>query len=148
MAALDAAETARLLAHFRGTRMFMPVLLAVMCGLRRGEIAALRWGSVDLARRQMAIVESTEQTTKGVRFKETKSGRARTVALPALVVDELRRAHLEQAEELLRIGVRLADQTHVVAQVDGQPLQPNSVTHEFVGSWPRRANCPASASTT
>ncbi len=132
MAALDAGETARLLAYFRGTRMFMPVLLAVMSGLRRGEIAALRWGSVDLALRQLAIVESTEQTTKGVRFKETKSGRARTVALPALVVDELRRAHLEQAEELLRIGVRLTDQAHVVAQVDGQPLQPNSVTHEFV----------------
>jgi integrase len=39
---LDSAETARLLAHFRGARMFMPVLLAALCGLRRGEIAALR----------------------------------------------------------------------------------------------------------
>ncbi len=49
MKALDPAETARLLAHFRGTRMFTPVLLAVMCGLRRGEITALRWASVDFA---------------------------------------------------------------------------------------------------
>ena len=32
----------------------------------------------------------------------------------------------------MRIGVRLTDQTHVVAQADGQPLQPNSLTHEFV----------------
>ena len=52
--------------------------------------------------------------------------------MPSLVADELRRARLEQAEELLRIGVRLTDQTHVVAQVDGRPLQPNSLTHEFV----------------
>ena len=42
MKALDSAETARLLAHFRGARMFTPVLLAALCGLRRGEIAALR----------------------------------------------------------------------------------------------------------
>jgi len=132
MSTLDPAETARLLARFRGTRMFAPVLLAVMCGLRRGEITALRWGSVDLTRRQLSIVESTEQTTKGTRSKETKSGRARTVAMPSLVVDELGRARLDQAEELLRVGVRLTDQTHVVAQVDGQPLQPNSLTHEFV----------------
>jgi integrase len=132
MAALDAQKTARLLAHFRNTRMFAPVLLAVMCGLRRGEITALRWASIDLVRRQLSVVESTEQTTKGVRFKETKSGRSRTVALPAPVVDELRRVRLAQAEELLRVGVRLTDQTHVVAQVDGQPLQPNSLTHEFV----------------
>jgi integrase len=132
MLALDATETVRLLAHFRDTRMFTPVLLAVMCGLRRGEITALRWSSVDLGRKQMSVVESVEQTAKGVRSKETKSGRARTVALPALVVDELRRARIAQAEELLKVGVRLTDQTHVVAQVDGQPLQPNSLTHEFV----------------
>ena len=132
MAALDPSETARLLAHFRGTRMFVPVLLAALCGLRRGEIAALRWASVDLTRRQLSVLESAEQTTKGVRFKETKSGRARTVALPALVVEELRLARLRQAEELLRVGVRLSDQTHVVAQLDGQSLQPNSLTHEFV----------------
>jgi integrase len=132
MAALDAAETAQLLAHCRATRMFTPVLLAVMCGLRRGEITALRWGSVDLARGQLSVVESTEQTTKGIRSKETKNGRARTVALPAMVADELRRARVVQAEQLLRVGVRLTDQTHVVAKVDGQPLQPRSLTHEFV----------------
>jgi integrase len=100
MAALDAQKTARLLAHFRNTRMFAPVLLAVMCGLRRGEITALRWASIDPVRRQLSVAESTEQTTKGVRFKETKSGRSRTVALPALVVDELRRVRVAQAEEL------------------------------------------------
>jgi hypothetical protein len=51
MTALDVAETARLLDHFRGARMFVPVVLAVHavpCGLRRGEVTALRWGSVDL----------------------------------------------------------------------------------------------------
>ena len=32
----------------------------------------------------------------------------------------------------MRVGVRLTDQTHVVAQVDGQPLQPNSLTPKFV----------------
>ncbi len=132
MSALDAVNTAKLLVHFRGTRMFIPVLIAVMCGLRRGEITALRWGSVDLRRGQLSVIESMEQTAKGVRSKETKSGRARTVALPGMVVDELRRARVAQAEELLKVGVRLADQTHVIVQVDGRPLQPNSLTHEFV----------------
>jgi integrase len=132
MRALDAAETAVLIAHFRGTRMFIPVLLAVLCGLRRGEIAALRWCSVDLARRQLSVAQSTEQTKSGTRLKETKSGRVRTVALPSLVVDDLRKHRARQAEELLKIGVRTNDETHIVAQEDGAPLQPNSLTHEFV----------------
>ncbi len=132
MHALDAAETAVLIAHFRSTRMFIPVLLAVLCGLRRGEIAALRWCSADLARGQLSVAQSTEQTKSGTRLKETKSGRARTVALPSLIVDELRKYRVHQSEELLKIGVRTNDETHIVAQEDGTPLQPNSLTHEFV----------------
>ena len=43
------------------------------------------------------------------------------------------RAHkARQAEELLRLGVRLNTEQHVVAKEDGQPLQPRSVTHEWV----------------
>jgi integrase len=132
MKAFDPDETARLLAHFRGTRMFVPVILAVMCGLRRGEITALCWRSVDLTRGQLSVAESTEQTTKGLRQKETKSGRSRTVALPSLVIDELRRRRAQQAEELLKVGVGITNQAYLVAREDGRPLQPNSLTHEFV----------------
>lgn len=132
MRALDAAETAALLDHFRPTRSYVPVLLAALCGLRRGEVTALRWRSIDLERGQMAVSESMEQTKAGIRAKETKSGKSRTVALPSLVVDDLRRHRIQQAEELLRLGVRMTDDVHVIAQADGRPLQPNSLTHEFV----------------
>ncbi|MHC2019978.1 tyrosine-type recombinase/integrase [Methylobacterium sp. CM6247] len=131
MRALDANETALLLAHFRPTRVFVPALLGALCGLRRGEVTALRWRAVDFANAQLAIVESTEQTKAGTRAKETKSGRARRVALPSLVVDELRRHRLRQAEELLKLGVRLSDDDFVYAQADGSAVQPNSLTHEF-----------------
>ncbi|GJE41859.1 tyrosine-type recombinase/integrase [Methylobacterium soli] len=131
MRAFDAHETALLLAHFRPTRMFIPVVLGALCGLRRGEVTALRWRAVDCAAGQLAIVESTEQTTRGTRSKETKSGRARRVALPSFALEELRQHRLRQAEELLRIGVRLTDDAYVFAQADGSPVQPNSLTHEF-----------------
>ena len=55
MLALDEAQTAALLAHFEPTRMHVPVMLAALCGLRRGEIAALLWRSVDLDRGQISI---------------------------------------------------------------------------------------------
>lgn len=126
MKALDAAQTAHLLAHFRPTRMYVPVLLAVLCGLRRGEVAALTWRAVNLERGQMAVAASAEQTKAGVRIKETKSGRARTA------IDELRRHRLHAAEEPLRLGAKVGPDTPVVAQEDGSPLQSNSLTHEFV----------------
>lgn len=132
MAAYDIGQTAELLQVMRGTRIFVPTLLAVLCGLRRGEICALRWRSVDLAKGQLAVINSAEQTKAGVRFKEPKSGKARTVSLSATVVEELRQHRVRQAQALLKVGVRLSDDTLVVCQADGSLLQPRSLTHEWV----------------
>ncbi len=131
MSTYDMAQTVELLEAVRDTRLFIPVVLGVLCGLRRGEIIALRWRQVDLANAQLAIVESAEQTGDGVRYKQPKSGRSRTVALSAFVLDELRAHRLRQAEELLRLGARQNEATFVYTREDGQPVQPRSLTHAW-----------------
>jgi integrase len=120
MRVLDADGTIELIEAARATPLFIPILLGVLCGLRRGEVTALRWRSVDLEAGQLAIVASTEQTEAGVREKETKSGKGRAVALPSLIMEELRAHRIRQAEQLLQLGVRLTDDHHVVARVDGR----------------------------
>ncbi|WP_375762854.1 tyrosine-type recombinase/integrase [Bradyrhizobium sp. Pha-3] len=136
---IDALSTAAVFDAARERRLFVPLVLASLCGLRRGEITALRWKSVDLENGQLAVIASTEQTDAGaIREKEAKSGRARTVALPAMAVEELRRWRVTQAQELLRLGVRADDDWHVVTQFDGSPLQPRSLTHvvsAFLKDW-------------
>ena len=133
MTTYDLQQTAQLIDAMRGTRMHVPVLLAVLCGMRRGEIAALRWGQVDLVAGQLAVVQSAEQTKAGVRYKPPKSGKARTVALSGMVIEELRTLRLRQAEELLRLGIRLTESSFVCCREDGLPLQPNTLTI----SWDR-----------
>jgi integrase len=86
----DVGTMAAALDKARPLRVFVPALLAGLCALRRGEIVALRWRHVDLDRGQLTIMESAEQTRAGVRLKAPKSGRGRTVALPAKVTAELR----------------------------------------------------------
>ena len=100
MTTYDLAQTADLIEATRGTRMTITVILAVLCGLRRGEIAALRWRNVNLAGAQLAVTESAEQTRASVRYKKPKSGKVRTVALSARVVNELRSHRVQQAQEL------------------------------------------------
>jgi integrase len=132
MQTYDLSQTATLIEAMRPTRMFIPTLLAVLCGLRRGEIAALRWRNVDLVAGNVAIVESAEQTKAGIRYKEPKSGKARNVRLSETVIEELSTWRIKQAEELLRVGMRADGDTFVVSQADGSPLQPRSITHEWV----------------
>ncbi len=46
----DTDEAVDVLETLRPTRMFIPTVLGMVCGLRRGEITALRGHSVDLDR--------------------------------------------------------------------------------------------------
>ena len=132
MQTYDLEQTAELIETARGGRVFMPVLLAVLGGPRRGEIAALRWRHVDLAAGQLAVVQSAEQTKAGVRYKEPKSGRGRTIALSATLAAELKAHRLHQVQALLRLGKRLTDDVFVVTRGDGLPLRPHSLGQEWV----------------
>ena len=51
---------------------------------------ALRWRNVDLERGQLSVVASAEQTDLGVREKEPKNGKGRTIVLSDTEVEELR----------------------------------------------------------
>jgi integrase len=132
MTTYDMPQTAALLDALKGERIYIPAMLAVLCGLRRGEIAALRWRNVDLEKGSLAVVESVEQMNGSVRLKETKSGRVRTVALPLTARDELRAHRLAQTQNMLKLGVRLTDNSFVCALEDGSPMQPTFITHEWV----------------
>jgi integrase len=72
MRTYDLGQTAELIEAVRGKRIFVPAILAVLCGLRRGEIAALRWSNVDLVKGQLAVVQSAEQTRQAFATKNPK----------------------------------------------------------------------------
>jgi integrase len=140
---IDARTTATVFDAARERRLFISLVLAALCGLRRGEITALRWRAIDLDNGQLAVVASTEQLDTGpidkrIREKESKSGKSRTIALPSLAVEELRRWRASQAEELLKLGIRTDDSWHVVTNEDGSSPQPRSVTRgvsKFLNEW-------------
>jgi integrase len=136
---LDPAGTADVIEEARNYALLVPIILAVLCGMRRGEIAALRWRSLDLDAGRLSVVASIEQTKAGCREKDAKSGRGRAVALPALVVEELRRHRLAQAQAMLAIGVRVTAEHHVVMRADAIPLQPNSTTQGIAKFLKKRA---------
>jgi integrase len=138
MACLDSNGIAALLEASRNTSLYMPILIAVSTGMRRGEIVALRWRNVDFDNASIAVVSSIEQTREGTREKPPKNGRGRTLALSAMLVEELRQHRAQQAEHLLRLGVRLTDDHHVVMKADGSPYPPLSVGVMFSQLLSRR----------
>jgi integrase len=129
---LNADATLALMETTRATELFPIILLAAMTGMRRGELAALRWQAINFEAGQLAVTASVEQIGRASREKPPKSERARTVALPGLLVEELRRYRIVQAEQLLRLGVRQSDAMHVCLRADGSPWLPSLISAAFV----------------
>lgn len=142
MAVFTAEQSAEFLGAIKHTHTYWPVLMALATGMRRGEVLGLRWKNVDLDRASLRVVESVEQTRAGLRFKAPKTEQARAVTLPAFAVDELRRLKRQQAENLLRLGVRQTGETLVCCREDGQVLQPTSLTHQFTYLMGRSPDLP------
>jgi integrase len=122
MTTLSTEQSAHLLEAIKHTRVYWPVLLALSTGMRRGEIFALRWKNVDLARGTLCVMESLEQTKVGIRFKAPKSDRTRVIKLPTFAVEELRRLKREQAEQLLTLGVWQIGETLVCGTCRWPPV--------------------------
>src|SRR5207302_8513608 len=61
MKVLDLDSTASLIEVARGGRLYIPILFFALCGLRRAEVAALRWNRLDLDARRLSVSTSIEQ---------------------------------------------------------------------------------------
>jgi integrase len=132
MKVLDLDSTASLIEFARGGCLYIPILLFTLCGLRRAEVAALRWNRLNLDTHRLSVSTSIEQTGQGIREKPPKNGKTRSIALPALVVEDLRRHRIKQAEQLFALGVRQTEDTHICLREDGSPWPPRGLTYAFV----------------
>ncbi|MGC2632650.1 MAG: tyrosine-type recombinase/integrase [Candidatus Cybelea sp.] len=116
----------------KGTRLEVPVQVAVMTGLRRGELLALRWNGVDFERKRLVVSESLEETQQfGLRFKAPKSGKVRVIPLADALVETLKTHKAKQNQERLRLGAAYIDQGLVFCNEDGSTWPPDTLTHQF-----------------
>ena len=132
MRALDETQTVELLNTAKRSRLYRPIFMAVTTGMRRGELLALRWNAIDLDAGVLSVREALEQTKDGLAFKQPKTGRSRrTVDLPQIAIDELRRHKVEQAKHRLSLGKLYQDNDLVFPRPDGTPWAPDRFSSSF-----------------
>jgi integrase len=77
------------------------VLLLSYCGLRWGELAALKVGRVDLLRHRLSVAEAVSEVRGTLIWGTPKSHHARSVPIPGFMVDDLAVAMAGKAPDAL-----------------------------------------------
>ena len=129
-----AKQADQFLRGVRGDRMEVAWLL-VLYGLRRGEVAGLRWVDVDLKNRTVAIKRARVSVDGRAQESLPKTARGhRTLPLTDDLVGALRRAKRLQAADRLAAGPAYDDSGYVVANELGQPLPPGTLTYRWAAA--------------
>lgn len=106
------------------------VLVAVLCGLRPGELLGLRWEDVDLDEMILRVRKRLDEETLTLVELKTESSR-RTLKMPQIVVAALRRLKAWQAAEKLRRGAEYQDHGLVFPAMNGAPKWGSEVRRRF-----------------
>ncbi|MDL2248745.1 tyrosine-type recombinase/integrase [Tyzzerella sp. OttesenSCG-928-J15] len=116
----------KLLEVVDGDRMEIVVKLAGMLGMRREELAALKWKNIDLENKTIAIVEARTQAGKHIIEKDTKNASSyRTLHMPNDIAELLTKIKAAQEENKRLLGSGYTDGGYVICWEDGTPYKPN-----------------------
>lgn len=109
------------------------VWLAMVTGVRRGELCGLRWHDVDLNAGVLALSRSIGQRNAETWEKDTKTHQHRRIALDAETVEILAEHHRRCVQRAGSLGLALTRDAFLFSLVpDGSThLRPNSVSERY-----------------
>jgi len=129
---LTLEETAKLLEAAKQTRLYIPILLAISTGMRRGEVLGLRWKDVDLNRRTVRVVQILITDGQKLLFTPPKTKKSkRTIDITDVLTQALKKHKTEQAKEKLALGAAYRDNGLVIAEPDGTPVNPDTFSARY-----------------
>lgn len=131
-------ELLELLEQVKGTKLEFPVYIAVYYGLRRSEIAGLKWSAIDFNYKTVSIVHTVvycnvdgkAQVVAKDRAKTSKS--IRTLPLMPEIEEMLLRMRAEQKKHKDFLKGHYNDQGYIYVLEDGTPINPDYITKAFI----------------
>ncbi len=121
------------LRHVEGFRLYPLFLLAMTTGMRRGELAGLRWEDVDLESATISVRQTRIAISYKVEVSRPKTARSRrSIGLDSKTVAALRSWRTQQLEERLAWGPAWIDTGLVFTREDGSPPHPEYISRSFL----------------
>ncbi len=125
-------QAQELLRKAQGHVLYPVVLLTVFYGLRRSEVAGLKWDAVNFTEDTLIIRNTIVKVTHTIEKERTKNKKSyRTLPLIPEVKEYLLQLKKQQAENRRLLGTEYEDNGHVCVWPDGRILHPDYITGSF-----------------
>jgi len=129
----DAETRANAMTVLRGSQYGDFYQLGLMTGMRRGELAGLKWANVNLDNQQLQVVNTLQRITgQGLMNGQPKTERSRrSIALSVDTVALLHKIRGRQITQKLEVIDAWTDSGYVFTDASGMPVDPNRATRAF-----------------
>ena len=132
MRTLTPAEVEVLLDSAKDNHYYPVIYTAVSTGLRQAELLGLRWRDIDLDFLSISVSQALYKRGGICEFKEPKTSHSRRrVAMTPKLALFLREYQAERESLYWQLGQSLNLDSLVFANIEGKPLDPGVLSHDF-----------------
>lgn len=129
---IDPTQVKDYLLLFKGTWLYPGIIISTVCGLRRGELCALKWSNVNLKTGELFVEASVYVKDNVLLEKPPKSGKARKVYMPESLRKLLYEHKRKQKKFQLLLGTEYHRSDYVITYDDGCRPYPERFTRQFM----------------
>lgn len=132
MNTLSIDQAQYLLTHYKDHKIYLPVALAILTGMRLGEICGVCWSDVDLTNNSISVTHTLQRQNGVLILKEPKTRKSiRSIPITTDLVKILKSVKHQANQNQLAQAIGYDRRGFVCAWDDGRPFDPDWVSKQW-----------------
>ncbi|MEC1725835.1 tyrosine-type recombinase/integrase [Schinkia azotoformans] len=115
----------------RPSKYYTAYLIAILTGMRQGEILGLRWKDIEFDKGLIYIRQVLSHDAKEMKIGAKTVAGVRTIHISEMLTDQLKEEKLRIEKQKLKLGQSYEDNDLVICTREGKPIIPTNLVKAF-----------------